>query len=303
MAEQIHDKGYKQLLSHKENFLDLIRYHVPEAWADEIDADALKLGNTRFVTKDFLGREADILYSAKICGQDVDFCVLLELQSSPDFTMPFRLLEYMMGVMSESFSNTSPDIRESEPFRLPAIVPIVLYNGEYRWNCVRRFREYFAGHQRFASCLIDFEYILIDVNRLDDEELLRVSTVVSYAMYLDKVIDLGELKRRLRTVADRSAGMTEDKREHLRRWIHNVVSKKVPDAYMDEIGKTCGEGGLTEMTYAIERVIEKALAESELKGKLAAAAAMIEYGDPIEKVSLVTGISGDALKKHIEPKN
>ncbi|MDR1573646.1 MAG: Rpn family recombination-promoting nuclease/putative transposase [Clostridiales Family XIII bacterium] len=319
MTEQIHDKGYKQLLSHKDNFIDLLKCHVSEPWTKEIDAAALKLGNTGFVTKDFLGREADILYGARIRDQDVKFCILLELQSSPDFTMPYRLLEYMTGVLSESFLNTKPDMRESESFRLPAVVPIVLYNGEYKWNCVRSFKEYFAEYERFAPHLIDFEYILIDVNRLDDKKLLSVSAVINYAMYLDKVIDLEELKHRLRTVADKSAGMTEDKREQLRLWIHNVVSKKMPDTHTKEIEKTFEKGGLTEMTYAIERVIERALAESELKGerkgklkgelegerkgKLETATAMMEYGDPIEKVSLITGIPEDELRRYARPKN
>jgi hypothetical protein len=45
-----------------------------------------------------------------------------------------------------------------------------------------------------------------------------------------------------RAVSEKSAGMAEDRREQLRGWIHNVASRKVPDAHKGEIEKTFEEG-------------------------------------------------------------
>ncbi|MDR1573185.1 MAG: hypothetical protein LBS24_02615 [Clostridiales Family XIII bacterium] len=61
------------------------------------------------------------------------------------------------------------------------------------------------------------------------------------------------------------------------------------------------------MTYAIEKVIEKALTDSKfegrLEGKLETAAAMIKRGVPLNVASECTGIPADELREHIAPVN
>ncbi|PRR74243.1 hypothetical protein MHFGQ_25950 [Moorella humiferrea] len=44
-----HDKGYKQLLSDKRVFLELIKTFVREKWVETIDADDLILVNKSYV--------------------------------------------------------------------------------------------------------------------------------------------------------------------------------------------------------------------------------------------------------------
>ena len=93
-----HDKGYKQLLSNKKTFLELIRTFVREDWAKEIDEDDLVLVNKSYILQDFSEKEADVVYRLRTREDDVIFYVLLELQSTVDYTMPFRLLLYMTEI-------------------------------------------------------------------------------------------------------------------------------------------------------------------------------------------------------------
>jgi hypothetical protein len=44
--------------------------------------------------------------------------------------MSFRLLQYMVEVWRDAFNDTPEKERKRKSFRLPAIVPAVLYNGE-----------------------------------------------------------------------------------------------------------------------------------------------------------------------------
>jgi hypothetical protein len=44
--------------------------------------------------------------------------------------MSFRLLQYMLEVWRDAFNDTPEKERKRKSFRLPAIVPAVLYNGE-----------------------------------------------------------------------------------------------------------------------------------------------------------------------------
>jgi predicted transposase/invertase (TIGR01784 family) len=136
MAENKIDRGYRRLLYDRRNFLDLVKNHIAATWTEQIKEEDVELVNARFVTKDFRDREADIVYKAKVDGRDTVFYVLLELQSKPDFTMPFRLLVYMVELMRRLFARTAKKFREKKDFRLPAVVPIVLYNGAREWSCL-----------------------------------------------------------------------------------------------------------------------------------------------------------------------
>ncbi|MDR1206517.1 MAG: Rpn family recombination-promoting nuclease/putative transposase [Peptococcaceae bacterium] len=156
MPENIHDKGYKRILSKKRNFLDLLKHHIKAQWVDRISEDDLELVNGEFILKDFRDKEADIIYRAKIGAQDVVFYVLLELQSGVDQTMPFRLLIYMVELLRRVFADTDEDTRELKSFRLPAVVPIVLYNGGGEWSAVHSFKEYLTEYALFAPYIIDF---------------------------------------------------------------------------------------------------------------------------------------------------
>jgi hypothetical protein len=88
------------------------------------------------------------LTEARIEDGDVVFYVHLEMQSEPDFTMPFRLLVYTTELLRRLFAETEEKIRRRKDFRLPAVVPIVLYNGSDKWSCVGSFKEYFVTTHR-----------------------------------------------------------------------------------------------------------------------------------------------------------
>ena len=62
-------------------------------------------------------------------------------------------------------------IRERKNFRLPAIIPIVLYNGRDSWTAGRRFRNYQIDGEVFGEFIIDFKYHLVDVRRYESEYL------------------------------------------------------------------------------------------------------------------------------------
>ena len=116
-----HDKGYKQLLSNKKTFLELIRTFVREDWVSDINENDLILVDKSYILQDFSEKEADIVYRLKTREGDVIFYVLLELQSTVDYPMPFRLLLYQAEIWRDIYNNTPKDERERRDFRLPVI--------------------------------------------------------------------------------------------------------------------------------------------------------------------------------------
>ncbi len=192
-----HDRGYRELLSSKRAFLELLKTFVREEWTKDIDEDSLVRVEKSYILQDFSEKEADIVYRLKTKGNDVIFYVLLELQSTVDYLMPFRLLLYMVEIWRDIYDNTPEDERGRKGFRLPVIIPAVLYNGANNWTAALRFKEILAGYRQFEKHVLDFRYILFDVNRYDVEELYRAANLVASVFALDQKISGEELVRRL----------------------------------------------------------------------------------------------------------
>jgi predicted transposase/invertase (TIGR01784 family) len=317
MPENTNDKGYRRLLADKRNFLDLVKGRIAAPWVEQIDESRLELIDRSFVTKDFRDKETDIIYKAEIGGTDVIFYILLELQSKVDFTMPFRLLVYMVELLRRLFASTDKKVRETKDFRLPVIVPIVLYNGASEWSCVKSFREYLAGYGLFVPNVLDFEYILIDVNRTDETELLKIPTLVNLVMLADRKDKPDNMMRRLGKVFEISGRLTEEEQLQLKEWIFDVLLRKAKGMLNKKnetnLRKIFENKEGTDMTYALETAFDEIIKRSERKGErkgklegerkalLKAAKVMIVDGLPLEKVSQYSGMSVDELKKHIKP--
>ena len=173
-----HDRGYKSLLASKEIFLELLRSFVDMGWVSLIDPETITRIDTTQILQDFSEKEADLVYRLKIKGRDVIFYLLLELQSSVDFQMPYRLLVYMMGIWRDVLKNIDPKEAERKEFRLPSIVPIVLYNHKDRWTASRNFKETLAEAELFKEFVVDFKYILIDVNRYQKKTLTALDNFI-----------------------------------------------------------------------------------------------------------------------------
>jgi hypothetical protein len=56
--------------------------------------------------------------------------LLLEMQSSVDFRMPYRLLLYQVEIWRYLLQNEEDALSNRKTFQLPPIIPIVLYNGK-----------------------------------------------------------------------------------------------------------------------------------------------------------------------------
>jgi predicted transposase/invertase (TIGR01784 family) len=304
MPENINDKGYRRMLGKKRNFLKFIKQHIAAPWVEQLREEDIELVNSKFVTRNLKDRESDIIYRARVNGRDIYFFILLELQSSVNFTMPFRFLEYMVEMYCRLFYDTDEKTREQKAFRLPAIVPIVLYNGADEWTCVRSFKEYLAGYDMFMPNVIDFEYIMFNVNAPDEKELTGTPTLMNLAMLLDRKGDSKSFLRRMKTVRKIIRRLTPDEQTQLKDWILDVILKKVVGTVgkeaVEKIKKSFDEEDENEMTYAIERIIDDAVMQGETRKALDMARKMINDGIPVENASKYSGIPADELRHRIK---
>lgn len=307
-----HDTGYKYLLASKKAFLQLIRSFVKIGWADQVDEAGLVRVNKSFILQDFQNKEADLIYRAKLKDKDVIFYVLMELQSTVDFLIPYRLLLYMTEIWRDIFKNTSQKEAERKDFRLPVIVPIVLYNNPAKWAVPLNFKETLDSFEIFEKHVLDFQYILINVFAYDEKELLKLSNLMGAVFLLDQAGNLEEILDRLKKVIETIKKMDLEEFRLFTAWAENILTRGLSPEKKDEIVdilKNARPKEVEEMISNVERVLKKSWEDAEKQGieqgiekgieqaKINIARQMLLENEDIEKIIRYTGFTKEEIEK------
>ncbi len=124
-----HDRGYKLLFSDPTLLEELLRGFLPGDWTARLDFTTLERVANSFVSADLHERHSDLIWRLRLRGDGegwVYLYLLLEFQSTSDRFMAVRLLTYI-GLLLEEIIRKEK-LKPGD--RLPAVLPLVLYNGE-----------------------------------------------------------------------------------------------------------------------------------------------------------------------------
>jgi predicted transposase/invertase (TIGR01784 family) len=265
-----HDKGYKNLLSYKEIFLELLDGFVDQGWVADIERTQFTRINKEFIYPEFIEKEADLIYQLKINGREVIFYLLVELQSTVDFQMPYRLLQYMIGIWNDWIKNTDRNETKRKDFKLPVIVPIVLYNGVEPWTVCRSFKETLAGAEQFGESVLDYRYILINVNSYTKERLLQRPNLINVVFLLEQDVDEAEYIRRFINLGDFVPALDERSYNLFWTWFEQISSWALPEELRKElleIKRNARPGEEKNMISNMGRNLQRYYDEAILKGK------------------------------------
>lgn len=158
-----HDRSYKLLFSHPEMVRSLLCGFIHERWIPLIDFDTLEhAGSGSQVSEDLRERAHDMIWRARWRGSDRYVYLLLEFQSSPDRRMALRILTYVSLLYQDLAKRQNVSDTES----LPAVVPVVLYNGSRPWTASETLNILIQSvPPALRRYLPEIRYILIDQRR------------------------------------------------------------------------------------------------------------------------------------------
>jgi predicted transposase/invertase (TIGR01784 family) len=205
----------------------------------------------------------------KLKNQDVIFYLLMELQSTVDFTMPFRLLSYMIEIWRDLLIDTPPEDTSKKDFRLPAIVPIVLYNGENNWTAPTNFKEMLLSYEEFDDQILNFSYSLIDVNRYEPDHLKKLSNLIGSIFLLDQKYDIIEINDRLTSIADVLQKLDSRQFHHFTKWFTRIICSNISKENLDHVVKMIERSSPEEVEVVISNLAEtlkKAQEEARRQG-------------------------------------
>ena len=178
----MHDESYKLLFSHPEMVADLLRGFVPHRWVKELDFSTLEKLNASYVTDELRHRHDDLVWRVRFRKRWLYIYLLLEFQSSVDTFMAVRILSYT-GLLYQDIIRTQ---QLSPNNKLPPVLPIVLYNGEPRWQAAVELAELLEpAPLELQPYQPQQRYLLLDEGAYTEADLAALQNLVAAVFRLE----------------------------------------------------------------------------------------------------------------------
>jgi predicted transposase/invertase (TIGR01784 family) len=197
MATNIHDSGYKKLLSNHTIFRQLIKTFIREDWVNELDFDQCETLDKSFISDHYKQTESDLIYKVKVRGKTIYIYILLEFQSSVDRFMVVRVLNYITNFYLD-YVATHRRIK-----KLPAIFPVVLYNGKKKWTAVQEIADLIEAEPALGQYALHFQYLLLNEKSYSRQHLLAIRNIVSTLFLAEAHYDIKLLEAELLNLYER----------------------------------------------------------------------------------------------------
>ncbi len=201
---QPHDKFFRELFSRPDVSSDFLRNYLPPEVVRHIDTQSLELSKDSFIDNELRDHFSDILCKVRLInGGHAYVYTLLEHKSWPDPLVAFQVLRYMTRIWEQDFRKHEAEKKKRKekgegkkpaPFRLALIIPVVIYHGTPVWNISERFGALFDCGPELEFCIPDFNYIICDLSRYEDEEIrgmvmLRIGLMIMKYIFREDLTD------------------------------------------------------------------------------------------------------------------
>ena len=295
-----HDNAYKHLFSHPQAVRDLLRGFVQEDWVELLDWGTLEKVSGSYVSDDLRDREDDVIWriqlrkgDAAASGEWVYVYLLLEFQSSVDAHMAVRILTYI-GLLYQDLIKSG---QAKAGGKLPAVFPLVLYNGERTWTAQRELQELIepvpASLEAYRPRL---RYFLLDAGRLSKTSLQQPDNVVASLVRIERLANpeqLGELQEVIQQLVQQlKAQHNTGLRRAFTVWINRVVLghlpphqdeaqvqvqdlSEVPQMIGERIERWKQELVRQGVRQGVEQGVQQGVRQGKLEGKLEGQAEML----------------------------
>lgn len=242
-----HDNAYKHVFSHPRAVADLLRGFVHEDWVTQLDYTTLEKVSGSYVTDDLRDREDDIIWRLRMSraadvdvdadagapGEWVYVYLLLEFQSSNDPYMAVRILTYV-GLLYQDLIKSG----RVTGGRLPAVFPLVLYNGMRPWTAERQVADLIEPVPASLSAYRpSLRYFLMDEGRLPQTSLAQPDNAVASMVELERSGSPAEISQVVgRLVEKLEAPQNRELRRALAVWIRRLVLRRfAPEGDVPEL--------------------------------------------------------------------
>ena len=231
-----HDKLVKKILEKPRE----VEFVVTKALGIKEKLEIEEVRN-EFITIDYRGKQVDLLYKIK----NKEVYLLIEHQSTQDVKMPYRILEYEVQIIDRSFRKNNYQTE-----KLAKVIAIVIYTGPGEWKMPQRLEEIQISFNYSKKILEDYDltigYNLLDINKLNKEELLEGETLFGRMMLVERARREEELIEILEEILPLTK---ENEREDVINILRYILVKDIGEEKAKEYIKKLEEGVIEMSGY------------------------------------------------------
>ena len=181
--------------------------------------------------------------------------------------------------------------------KIPAVIPVVLYNGEEKWDVPKEFRKMIYNEDLFGSNILNFTYDVFDISndeKFNKENLVISKNVTSAIFLLDQKVDALEFLERIKVIVLYFNSLSESEIKAIKNWIKNTVVKELADLDIKilEADKMEAELMVARNAFILEEMRDKAKEE----GKKEVAMKLLDILDD-KTISEKTGLDIEKVKE------
>ena len=147
--------------------------------------------------------------------------------------MPFRLLEYEVAIIRSAVDKSKI---KNKSYKIPLVMPIVLYTGKQKWNANKYLEK---SQEKIQGLNIKIgNYSLVDVNNYTENELLEDNTFISKMMLIEKSKNTEEIAETLEKIINR---IQKEDKELLKSIIEIILEEKIGITKSTELIRKLGK--------------------------------------------------------------
>ena len=236
----LHDENYKRLFASPLMVQDVLRACLPAHRLAAADLSSLGKLSPAYVSDELRTRHGDTVWHLRLGRRRAFLLVLLEFQARDDHWMALRILTYTGLLLQELVRSRPPEMAGE---RLPAVLPVVLYNGAEPWTAAAEMRALITPVGPWLAPYQPAQrYCLLDLRRVAADDL-------PYRNLLRAVARLEQSRSPVDVVRTVKA---------LQRWLPKRGAEELRRAFVDWIRQIAGPLAPAGATLPAVRTLEEA---------------------------------------------
>ena len=307
-----HDKMVKKILENKKEAADFINRAIK--LYEPIEPEDLINYNKEYITEFFEIRAADVVYKFK--NNNVFF--LIEHQRKVDYSMPYRIFEYKSEILK---SNVDREKVKQKCYKVPLIIAVVIYTGLGNWKVPQNLLQVQEQCETYLKEQLGINsfYVLEDVNKYTNEELLESNNFLEKIFLLEKSKNEEEVKENFIKIVEKlqeeekQGKITKEAKEEFENNIIKILLPKISEEEIKEqlqkVEKTNKEGdgqmyglAVCDMLAREKRIMRKNSEKIGEKrglrnGIIQVAQNLINMKVSPEQIKKATGLTDEELKE------
>ncbi len=199
------DPAYKRLLTHQRIARDLLIGFIaplrPAGWAQALDFATLRDGATENVTDALRRRLGDVVWSIDRSdghGGVQTLHVVIEHQSSVDYSMPLRFLNYTSLLYQRLYRDRTT---WSKGDQADPVLHVVVYNGDKRWDAPLTLAGLVQRTEHDGPAQLAASYEVVDLVAVKADDLPRAN-LLRWVAEVEQGAQTGALPERVRELGE-----------------------------------------------------------------------------------------------------